>query len=138
VRQTPWNTTSTTYLSPTKSWTDSPAGLYPNNMNKSITSTNPLDARGMLPAFLMFGAVYSIEPGYDSLWVELSQDNTNYFPYMRFSGENTNWGVYSLDVSNTSRLFKVRYRMTSDASGVGDGAYLDDIGLFGETAVAIP
>ena len=67
-----WNTTTSTYYSPSSSITDSPNGNYSHNINKSITLTSGVDLNNAVAATLSFYGKWEIEAGYDYVQLEIS------------------------------------------------------------------
>jgi uncharacterized protein (TIGR03437 family) len=130
-----WALTNAVAVSPTRSWTDSPAGNYPINNNTSLTS--PLfDLTGLTEVSLSFAHAFAIETGFDFGLVEFSTDDGA--TWKRAVGYT---GVQSVFTQAQIRLraldgqprVRVRFRLTSDNTVVADGWYIDDIRIIGRS-----
>lgn len=130
----PWALTTAQSYSPTRSYTDSPAGNYVNNLDISIARTTEIPINGVLGASLEFATRYALESGYDFLHVLASGDNgASYTELGSFSGTNNTWSKRSYNIPSFANV-KFRFRLTTDYSVVADGVYIDDIALVGEPA----
>lgn len=130
-----WNTTTTQYSSPPSSFTDSPSGNYGNNIDNSMILLSPLNAAAMPVMTLSFTHKYATEAGYDFCIVEVSSDNgTTWQSVASYNGTLSTWTRQTLNISNYangSAQTKIRFRLTSDASQVADGWYVDDVVING-------
>src|SRR5262249_40987296 len=124
--------------SPTRCWTDSPAGAYANLSDSSLAS--PLfDLSGLTEVTLSFSHSYDIEQGFDFGLVEFSTDDgTSWKRAAGFTGSQaafaqTQVRLRGLDGQARAR---VRFRLTSDNVVTGDGWYIDDIRITGRSASA--
>ncbi|HRF58965.1 MAG TPA: S8 family serine peptidase [Fimbriimonadaceae bacterium] len=136
VGDAPWAITNAKSASPTRSWTDSPAGDYVDNVSINLTQTG----NTAIPAYenvqVVFNAELNLETGYDYLEVWVSGDNgATYTQGGRWTGTRA-WSAYSAPTTGASQA-KIRFKMTSDYSIVLDGVYVDDIALVGEPCEAI-
>ncbi len=159
--QSPWGLSSTNHSAPT-SFTDSPSGNYANSIDKSLTLTNGLSLAGASSATLSFWTRWDLESGYDFARVEVSTNNGSTWRSLRgihthlgsgngtqtatdwgLDGTNTTWVAEEMDLSPfANRTIKLRFRLTSDVSVVGDGWYVDDIRVMAyspnyDTALAV-
>jgi carboxypeptidase T len=139
--QTPWAITTTAYNSPTRSWTDSPAGQYANNLDVSLTSQafNFSNAGGVE---LQFWHRYDLEAGYDYAYVEYSTNGgATWTTASSYTGINqATWRSAAIPLpalSNVSNA-RVRFRLSSDLSIVRDGWYIDDIRINAGSSSCIP
>ncbi|HEY3249713.1 MAG TPA: M14 family zinc carboxypeptidase [Ignavibacteria bacterium] len=126
-----WNITTTQFNSPPSSFTDSPGGNYGNNIDVSMTQAAPVNLSSSPVVYLSFYHRYTTEVGYDFCMVEVSSDNgTSWQTVTQYSGTLSTWTQQTFDISNytnSSGQVKVRFRLTSDASLVYDGWYVDDV-----------
>jgi subtilisin family serine protease len=125
-----WATTTSASNSPTKSWTDSPAGNYPDNVNSTLTYSTPISVT--TPMTAKFMVRYDLESGFDFLTLEASTDGgTTWLPISSITGQSG--PVFrSLSAPLTGYIgqtVRLRLRLTSDSSVTGDGVYIDDFSL---------
>jgi uncharacterized protein (TIGR03437 family) len=130
-----WAMTNARAASPTRCWTDSPAGNYANNTSAALTS--PLfDLSGLSEVTLNFAHSYALEDGFDFGVVEFSTDDgATWKRVAAFSGSQagfTQAQVRLRGLDGQARA-RVRFRLTSDVSVVADGWYVDDIRLAGRS-----
>lgn len=114
--------------------TDSKSGEYANNSWITLTYKWPFDLVGAIsPMFLCFSDKYSFGTGADSGRVELSTDGgTTWVPILTRTGQNANWPNWDttrvdLSAYQGKEDIRLRFRLRSDASGTGDGWYIDDV-----------
>ncbi len=143
---TNWNTTTSQFYSAPSSITDSPSGNYPNNTNRTITtsSTSSIPQNALFPK-LSFYAKWDIEAGYDyvqvmasdnfgSSWTPLcglytktgnsNQDNGNPL----YDGKQLTWVKEEIDLSDyIGKEILIRFRLISDNAVTADGFYFDDL-----------
>ncbi len=124
-----WAQTTSQSQSPTHSWTDSPAGSYPNNMNSWVQSP-VVNLSGKTGVVVSSWVRYDLEPGYDYAYLEYSTNggtswNASYLA--RWNGANATWTQSSLAAPalDNQASVRLRYRVTSDAGVVADGLYVD-------------
>lgn len=126
-----WALTSSQYYSPSNSFTDSPSGNYPDNVNNSLTMNLPLNVSASPVTFLNFRHKFDTEVGYDYCYVEVSSNNgSSWQTVTSYNGLQSSWTEQNLDISafaNSSTQMKVRFTLKSDQSLTADGWYLDDI-----------
>lgn len=141
-----WNTTTSTFVSPPSSITDSPSGNYADNANTGIVLTDPVSLSGAEAAQLRFWARWDIEAGYDYVQLEATADNgLSWIPlcgkYTKTGGPDQTGAVgeplydgtqntwvpeeISLDAFLGNAL-KFRFRLRSDNGTNADGFYFDD------------
>lgn len=146
----PWNQTDNMFYSPPSSITDSPGGVYANNISNHIHLQNPvLLNTGFEKAYLNFWAKWDIEPQYDYAQVSLSVNGAAYFPLCgKFSGTGTqfqdegnpvydgnqkDWVEEIIDITpfvNQDDHISIRFSMVSDGYLQEDGFYFDDVRIF--------
>ncbi len=139
-----WNTTSTSYYSASKSFTDSPTGNYTDNANKTITTINNISLSTAIYAELSFWAKWDIEAGYDYVEVLASTNGTTWTPLCGkynhpgnsnqdidqplYDGTQSTWVKEQIDLSNyLGQNIKLRFKLISDNFSNFDGYYFDDI-----------
>lgn len=69
-----WSTTSNDYVSPTKSFTDSPTGDYNNNITRTYTFNQTIDLSHVTEAGVRYYAKWEIEQDYDYCQFQVSLD----------------------------------------------------------------
>ncbi len=105
---------------------------YHVNESSNFRTKNPIDARNCKGLHFQFLIDYSLEDGYDYLYIEGSEDNINY-ETAYFATGFSNGIVPVFEWANDIDLgeFYLRFRLESDYSGNYDGVYIDDILLTG-------
>lgn len=142
---TSWSTTSSTYVSPSSSITDSPSGNYANNVNKTITLKNALNLTNATKAICTFYAKWDLEVNYDYVQFEVSTDNgTTWQPQCGlftnagvadqnvegeplYDGTQSNWVLEEISLDDyLGQSIKCRFQLVSDSGVTADGFYFDD------------
>jgi hypothetical protein len=143
-----WNTTSTTYVSANKSFTDSPSGNYSNNANTTFTYTPTIDLTNKSAAKITFWCKWDIEADYDFTQFQVSTDNGqtwiaqcgNYTvlgtsgngsvqPANKplWEGVQSDWVLEEINLSDyLGQIIKVRFQLRADGATRKDGFYFDD------------
>ncbi|NCU77001.1 MAG: PKD domain-containing protein [Synechococcaceae bacterium WB7_1C_051] len=143
-----WSTTSSTYVSPTKSFTDSPGGNYSNNANKTTTYVPAVDLTNASSAMVRYYAKWDVETDYDYVQFLVSTDNgTTWIPQCGnytvngtnangsaqpnnqpvYEGTQANWVLEEINLSDyLGQTIKFRFKLGSDGGTVADGFYFDD------------
>ena len=139
-----WNTTTSTYYSPSSSITDSPNGNYSHNINKSITLNSGVDLNNAVAATLSFYGKWEIEAGYDYVQLEISTNGGNsWVPqcgnYTKagssnqaqgeplYDGFQTTWVKEEISLSDyLGENILARFTIVSDGGVREDGFYFDD------------
>lgn len=129
-----WAITAESSHSPTRSWTDSPGGVYGNNWNYSLTS--PLfDLSGYSGVTLNFWHTYVLETGYDYGYLEYSTNGgSSWSTQISYNGEDqTTWRqeAVSLPAVDGRPNVRFRFRLNTDGYLTRDGWHIDDIVLSG-------
>ena len=114
------------------SLTDSPGSNYEPNSIVMATLAENIDLSAVVDATLQFDAIFDIEGGFDFCYVEISGDGgASWIEVGNFSGEFnlTPWTPYNFSLGGLigSDLVKIRFRLSSDPGGEGDGIYIDNI-----------
>jgi len=140
-----WGVTTSVFVSPNASLTDSPNGNYANNQTKAITLDNSIDLNGVIGASATFKARWNIEANFDYVAFEISTDNgATWTPQC---GEFTTTGTANQDngmpiydgvqndwVQETINLnaylgksILARFLLVTDNGVTADGFYFDDL-----------
>ncbi|MBL8048045.1 MAG: S8 family serine peptidase [Chthonomonas sp.] len=127
VESGPWGISSTAN-SGVKSWTDSPAGDYLDNIDIVLRKTAPITVT--TPIALSFSTKYDLESNYDYLYTEVSTDGTNWTSLGRLNGTRSDWHTVSYSLAGyVGQTVQLRFRLDTDTSIVRDGVYIDDLTL---------
>ncbi|MBZ0089222.1 MAG: immune inhibitor A, partial [Thermoanaerobaculia bacterium] len=130
--QSPWALTTEAAASPVHSWTESPGGLYGNNVDSALTSP-VLDLAGTTGVDLFFRHVYDLEGGYDYGLVEISTNaGGTWTEVVRYEGLSSDaWRPVDLPLPalDGAPQARIRFRLTTDEGVVKDGWHVDDIEL---------
>ncbi|MEM7087733.1 MAG: M14 family zinc carboxypeptidase [Bacteroidota bacterium] len=142
-----WETTGSTFVSPSSSITDSASGDYPNNTNETITLSNPIDLTTATGANVTFYAKWEIENNFDyvqfdvsidggSSWVaqcglytnEGSSNNSQPTGEPLYDGTQSDWVLEQIDLSDyLGESILVRFHLSTDNGARADGFYFDDL-----------
>ena len=147
-----WSTTSSTYVSASKSFTDTPSGNYSNNANSTYTYTPTIDLSNKSAAKITFWCKWNIEVGYDFTQFQVSTDNGqtwlaqcgNYTvlgtsgngsvqPANKplWDGVQSTWVLEEINLSEyLGQQIKVRFQLRSDGGTRADGFYFDDFSIY--------
>ena len=127
---TTWDTTSSWSNSPTHSFTDSPDSNYTNLSNRRVqTAINLMSAQ--MPV-LIFQHYYNIETDGDFGYIEVSEDGGTNWEIVQFiTGSSGGWLEEKIDLTpyRGNVDLKIRWRLATNASGVSDGWYVDDVSI---------
>jgi len=147
-----WNTTTSTFVSPSKSFTDTPTGNYANNANRTYAYVPTIDLTNATAAMVSFYAKWNIEADYDFVQFQVSTNNgtswvgqcgnytvpgtsangsvqPNNQPV--YEGVQTNWVLEEINLSDyLGQQIKVRFQLRSDGGTSADGFYFDDFKIF--------
>jgi hypothetical protein len=138
-----WGISSTKFVSPPGSITESPSGNYSNNANKSITLNAPANLTNAVFANLQYYTRFSMEKNYDYAAVLYSVNNgITWNPLCGryetspassggtnplYDGLQDGWVKEDIDITAYSgQNFLVRFTFTSDPGTTDDGFYFDD------------
>lgn len=154
-----FDTTNTTFVSPSTSITDSPNGNYQNNANKSIEINDEIDLTNASGAIVSFYAKWEIEAGFDYAQFQISIDNGNNWIAQcgnytvagssnnsqptgepLYDGAQFDWVLEEIDLSDyLGETIKARFVFRSDNGLRQDGFYFDDISfnISGDTVLNI-
>lgn len=141
---TVWNTTQSSFVTPTGSITDSPIGNYLNSTLNTITTTQQITIPNTASAKLTFWAKWALETGYDFVQLLVRQSGSiNWTPlagkYTKPGSTNqalgqpmydgtSNWVLEEVNLSAfAGTSIQLRFQLKSDASVNADGYYFDDL-----------
>ncbi|MCD6068608.1 MAG: hypothetical protein K0S33_3434 [Bacteroidetes bacterium] len=140
-----WGISTNQFVSATGSITDSPSGMYQNNINKNISTTSNIDLTDALAADLSFFAKWDVEKGYDYVEIMVSTNGgASYTPLCGkytvegtddqdggqplYDGIQTAFVKESIDLgAYLGQNIKLRFKLASDGFQTGDGFYFDDL-----------
>jgi PKD repeat protein len=157
-----WGTTTSTYVSATKSFADSPTGNYTSNANKTYTYVPTINLTNATSAKISFYAKWNLEADYDYTQFQVSIDNganwigqcgnytvlgtsangsvqPNNQPV--YEGVQSTWVLEEINLSDyLGQQIKVRFQLKSDGGTNADGFYFDDFKIFYNegTTAAVP
>ncbi len=143
-----WSTTTATYVSATKSFTDTPTGNYSNNTNKTYTYVPTVDLTNASDAMVKFYAKWNLEADYDFVQFQVSTDggttwigqcgnytvlgtnaNGSVQPNNQpvYEGVRSSWVIEEINLSDyLGQIIKLRFQLKSDGGTTADGYYFDD------------
>ena len=144
-----WSATNTTYYSAPMSITDSPNGIYQNNIEDHIVLQESIQLGATFEqAFLNFWAKWEIEPAYDYAQVAISVNSGDYIPlcgrYSKIGTDNQDegnplydgfqleWVEELIDITEyvePGDEINIRFSMVSDGYLQEDGFYFDEVSL---------
>lgn len=141
-----WGLTSSSFVSPTSSATDSPNGNYPSNTTNILLLKDSVSLKKAYGATLEYSARWDLENGYDyvqvmlstnfgSTWIPLAGSYTklgsgSFQPTGQplYNGLQSTWITEQISLDPyVENDIKLRFYFRSDASVVADGFYVDDI-----------
>jgi PKD repeat protein len=125
-----WDTTSSSFVSPDHSITDSPDSNYPYYANTEMILAHPIDLSNTTLPVLAFWHKYETQANVDLCRIEISEDGgLTWIQDTTYSGFSSNWKQEQLNLSSyKSSPVKIKFRLTSDPSGVQYGGwYIDDV-----------
>lgn len=144
-----WETTTSTYVSPISSITDSPSGDYSSNANETISLSNTVDLTNAIGANVTFYAKWEIENNWDYVQFEVSIDQgATWIPQCGkftnsgssnnsqptgeplYDGTQNDWVLEEINLSDyLGEEIKVRFQLRSDGFLNLDGFYFDDLSI---------
>jgi hypothetical protein len=142
-----WGTTTSTFVSPSSSITDSPSGNYQNNESKFITLSEPINLTDALGATVSFFAKWEIENNFDYVQFEISTDGGTTWTAQcgnftnagstngaqptgepLYDGVQNDWVQEEIDLSDyLGENIVMRFQFNSDNGQRADGFYFDDL-----------
>ncbi len=139
-----WGLSTTKFVSPPTSITDSPSGLYAANANKSITLNNQVNLSNAIYAHLQYYTRFEIEKNSDKAQILISTNNGSSFTPLCakyetspasfggtapvYDGFQDGWVKEDIDLSSyIGQNIKIRFTFTSNFNVNKDGFYFDDM-----------
>ncbi|MCW3076872.1 MAG: Carboxypeptidase [Bacteroidetes bacterium] len=139
-----WGMSSSKFVSPPSSITESPLGNYANNVNKTITVSTPVNLTNAVYAHLQYYTRFEIEKNYDQATILYSTNNgVSWSPLCGkyetspassgatnpvYDGFQDAWVKEDIDLSAyIGQNLSVRFSFISDGGTTKDGFYLDDL-----------
>lgn len=141
---TGWGLSTSQFVSPPSSITDSPSGNYQNNAFNTLTQTQAVFIPNTSFAKLNFWAKWDIETGWDYVQVQIRQSGSitwtplqgkftktggsNQAPGQPLYDGNSNWVYEEIDLSAyAGKNIQLRFLLKSDGAVTADGFYFDDL-----------
>ena len=131
-----WGITNARGSSPSRSWTDSPAGNYANNTDTTLVSPQ-FDFSGLSNVTLSFAQSFDIEEGFDFGGIEVSNDDgQSWRRVTSATGTQTDFrqAQVRLRALDNQPRARIRFHFTSDTAVIADGWYVDDIRITARSA----
>lgn len=132
-----WQRTTESHYSGSTSWSDSPGGYYPDNLESWLVSPVIDLSSGQDSASLSFMFKGNMETGYDQLHIYLSADGGAQWADLGYlSGDySQGWYLVNVDIPVEYRTnqFRIAFVSKTDSSVTYDGYYIDDIVVTGST-----
>ncbi len=142
-----WGVTTSEFVSPSSSITDSPSGNYQNDANETIALSDPIDLTEAIGANVTFYAKWEIENNFDYVQVEVSTNNgSSWVPQCGnytnpgstngsqptgeplYDGFQSEWVLEEIDLSDyLGENVLIRFQLRSDGGVREDGFYFDDL-----------
>jgi bacillopeptidase F (M6 metalloprotease family) len=143
-----WATTTSTFVSPSSSFTESPTGQYSNSATRTYTLNQSIDLTNATAAGVKYWAKWDIENDFDYCQLQVSTDNGNTWIgqcglYTNtgnsangsvqpngepvYDGTQTSWVLEEISLSDyIGETIKMRFIFKSDGGVRADGFYFDD------------
>lgn len=132
-----WGLSTTDSYSTSHSLTESPTGNYIDNLNYvTATLSAGINLTSALSSELKFWAKYSIEGGFDYMYLDVSPNGgTTWVNIDSFDDTLSIWTQfnYSLGGYVGNSNVKIRFRFFSDGAVNLDGMYIDDVVITSDT-----
>ena len=143
-----WGTTSSTFVSPSKSFYEGNPNDYPNNTNKTFELNNDINLMNVSSAMISYYAKWDIESDYDFVQFQVSTDGGNNWigqcgnytvegssangsvqpegePV--YEGTQSDWVLEEINLSEyIGQSIRIRFQLRSDGWVNEDGFYFDD------------
>ncbi|MBN2056210.1 hypothetical protein JW905_14895, partial [bacterium] len=108
-------------------------GFYSNNCDYKLTTT-PIDCSTLADTTLRFWRFLNCEEDYDDAYVSISTNGTTWTDVFHGETQDNNWVERSYDIAayaDGEPAVYVRFQLTSNASLVMTGFYVDDVVICG-------
>ena len=140
-----WGTTTATFVSPSRSITDSPNGDYQNNVNSSIQISDEIDLSEATAAVIRFYTRFEIETNWDYAQLEISTNGgASWEPQCTalttignsnqaegeplYQGTLNTWTLEQVDLSEyLGETITARFQLVTDNIVQQDGFFFDDL-----------
>ncbi|RMB61091.1 T9SS C-terminal target domain-containing protein [Dokdonia sinensis] len=140
-----WGTTSSFFVSPSSSITDSPNRNYRNNENNTIELKEPIELTDAISASVSFQARWDIEANFDYVQFQISTDGGNNWEAQcgeftstgataqdegqpLYDGVQNDWIREQIDLSAyLDNTILARFQLVTDGGNTADGFYFDDL-----------
>lgn len=147
-----WGTTTSAFVSPSTSFTESSGGNYTNSSNKTYTLNQTINLTNVTAAQVSYYAKWDIETDYDYCQFQVSTDNgatwigqcglytvpgnsangsvqPNNQPV--YEGTQSSWVLEEISLSDyIGQSIKLRFQFKSDNGVNQDGFYFDDFSVY--------
>jgi carboxypeptidase T len=149
-----WGVTTTTFVSPSNSFTDSPQGNYASNANSNFVLNEPVNLTNATSALVRFYAKWAIETDWDYTSFEASTDDGQTWtplcgkftnpgvPQLNWWGQNqgiqpvdqpiydgvqNDWVLEEVSLNDyLGQEIRLRFKLRADGNTNEDGFYFDD------------
>jgi len=124
-----WGLATNHYHSSSHALTESPTGNYGNSETSYATMSTGVNLSSALSATLSFWAIYSIEGGFDYMYLQVSANGgTTWTTIDSFDDTSSVWTQYTYSLGGYcgNSNVKVRFKFVSDGAVNYDGMYIDD------------
>ncbi|MEZ5082910.1 MAG: M14 family zinc carboxypeptidase [Bacteroidales bacterium] len=144
-----WDVTTSSYVSPPGSITDSPNGEYQNNQTNGVILTEEIDLTELTYAQLSFNAKWEIEQGWDYVQLQISSNGGSSWEALEgkytvignsnqavgqplYDGFQTEWVLEEIELMDyIGEVVIFRFLLKSDTYVTEDGFYFDDFTVLG-------
>ncbi len=143
-----WGLSTKIFKSAPSAITDSPSGLYKENVNTTIRTNNYITIPKKKKVTLRYWAKWDIEKEVDYAATSISEDNFNYVyacgrhtrngGFLQLENEpiydgQSDWVLEEIDMTDYAGLdVLIRFTMFADYQNNKDGIYIDDIEIIAE------
>jgi len=141
-----WDITTSQYVSPPTSFTDSPSGNYSNNVTSSLKYNDQISLIDVLGATLEYDTQWDIENDWDYGQVQISTNSGSTWTALEglytnpgtgsfqpsgeplYDGSQLSWVHEYIDISTyVNQYISLRFLLKTDESVPEDGWYVDNI-----------
>ena len=126
-----WDTTSSTFISPPYSITDSKTGPYSNNDTSYLLTPYVYlpDTEGLY--FVSFYTKYSLEPDYDFVYFQIQEDGSSTWNTLETFNDSTEWHRVNINLTSyRGKRVRFRFYMITDYYVEYDGIYIDNFMVY--------
>jgi len=132
-----FGTTTSQFHSSSRSFSDSPTGLYSNSSIRTMTLQTPLNITANPVVILSFWYKHTIDT-LDNAYVDVSSDGGTSWRSEKFYNKTVNnWTKEIIDITELAGgvNLKIRFSLVTNGSVTSDGIYIDDIRLAGYNSI---